>query len=158
VRASRHGYWSGNFREDFSRTRRDSTMVRRRLVHSGLDAVWDLRPYSGRDYFYLAHRNSRPAVAGMDSYWQINAGFGQIWPRQFPSFCFPAYTYILWLSTKIIGTSEIALKIPSLLAMLGQPICCICAARELFERDNCPCRSYSFCAHPTVVPRALRVN
>ncbi len=40
------------------------------------------------------------------TYWQINAGFSQIWPRFFLTLSSPEYAYILWLSTKLIGTSE----------------------------------------------------
>ncbi len=53
------------------------------------------------------------------SYWLISSGFSGIWPRGSLSVSFPAYFYILWLSTKMIGTSEIALRIPSMLAMFG---------------------------------------
>ena len=68
------------------------------------------------------------------SYWQISKGFSEILPRQ-GSLSFPAYSYILWLSTKIIGTSEIGLRVPSILAMLGAVYLLYLAARELFERD-----------------------
>lgn len=91
----------------------------------------------------------------MDSYWQIHAGFAQIWARQFPSLCFPAYTYILWTSTKIIGTSEVALRIPSVLAMLGAMYLLYLAARELFERDVALLAVVIFCAHPTVILESI---
>ena len=56
------------------------------------------------------------------SYWQINAGFSGISSRQ--GLSLPAYSYILWLWAEIAGTSEIALRIPSILAMLGGSTCC----------------------------------
>ena len=47
------------------------------------------------------------------SFVQINGGFGKIYAHQgWPGI--PAYLYILWLFTKILGTSEIALRIPSI--------------------------------------------
>jgi len=52
----------------------------------------------------------------------ISAGFSGILARQIISF--PA-TRIFFVSTKFIGTSEIALRIPSILAVLARLICCI---------------------------------
>ena len=45
------------------------------------------------------------------SYWQISAGFSKIWSRQ-GGLSFPAYFYILWLSTVILGKAEMALRVP----------------------------------------------
>ena len=83
------------------------------------------------------------------SYWQISAGFSKIWSRQYISF--PAYTYILWLSTKILGTSEIALRIPSVLAMLGAVYLLYLGARELFDRDTAMVAAVVFSLHPIVI-------
>ena len=82
------------------------------------------------------------------SYWQIGAGFSGILSRQV--LFFPAYSYILWLSTKIIGTSEIALRVPSILAMLGAVYLLYRAARELFDRDGAIAAAIVFCLHPIV--------
>lgn len=90
------------------------------------------------------------------SYWQISAGFSQIWARQFVSF--PAYSYILWFSTKILGTSEIALRIPSVLAMLGAVYLLYLAARELFDRDLAIIAIIIFCVNPIVVFRSIDVR
>ncbi len=83
------------------------------------------------------------------SFWQISAGFWQIMPRRggLP----PAYYFILWLNTKIIGTSEIALRIPSVLAMLAAVYLLYGAARELFDRDVALVTAAVFCVHPLVV-------
>src|SRR6201997_5128394 len=66
------------------------------------------------------------------SYWEIGKGFSQIWSRGLVSLCFPLYTYILWLSTKVLGTSEVGLRIPSVLAMFGAAYLLYRAAREMF--------------------------
>jgi uncharacterized membrane protein len=92
------------------------------------------------------------------SYWQISTGFTGVWFRQFQSMSFPAYSYILWLSTKIIGTSEIALRIPSIFAMLGAVYLLYLAARELFERDIAVIAAIIFCLHPIVVFAAIDVR
>ena len=83
------------------------------------------------------------------SFWQISAGFWQIMPRRggLP----PAYYFILWLNTKIIGTSEIALRIPSVLAMLAAVYLLYRSARELFDRDVALVTAAGFCVHPLVV-------
>ena len=83
------------------------------------------------------------------SYWQISGGFSRIWARQ--SLSFPAYSYILWLSTKILGTSETALRIPSVLAMLGAVYLLYIAAQELFDRDTAMVAAIVFSLHPIVI-------
>ena len=68
------------------------------------------------------------------SYFEIKAGFSQIWARlgwHIP----PLYAYLLWLWTKLAGTSEVALRIPSVLAMLGAAYLLYRAARALFDWD-----------------------
>jgi hypothetical protein len=90
------------------------------------------------------------------SYWQISAGFSGILSRQ--PISFPAYSYILWLSTKLIGSSEIALRIPSILAMLGAIYLLYLAARELFDRDCAMLAVIIFCLHPLVVFASIDVR
>jgi hypothetical protein len=85
------------------------------------------------------------------TYWQINAGFSEIWPRHFVTLSSPEYAYILWFSTKLIGTTEIALRLPSILAMLGAVYLLYLAARELFERDTAIISVVVFCLHPVIV-------
>src|SRR5271166_4080422 len=64
------------------------------------------------------------------SFWQINAGFAGISSRQ--GLSFPAYSYILWLWTRAIGSGEITLRLLSILAMLGAVYLLYLAARALF--------------------------
>jgi NADH:ubiquinone oxidoreductase subunit 6 (subunit J) len=69
------------------------------------------------------------------SYALIDGRFGDIFSRQgWPGV--PIYYDILWLWTKITGTSEIALRISSILAMLGAVYLLFSAARELFGSDD----------------------
>lgn len=83
------------------------------------------------------------------SYWQICRGFSAIPSRQ--EISFPAYAYILWFSTKLIGSSEVALRIPSVLAMLGAVYLLYLAAREFFDRDVAFIAAIVFCLHPIVI-------
>ena len=88
-------------------------------------------------------------------YWQINAGFWEIWPRHFLTLSSPEYAYILWFSTKLIGTSEVALRVPSILAMLGAVYLLYLAARELFDRDLAIIATVIFSLHPVVAFEAI---
>lgn len=90
------------------------------------------------------------------SYWQINAGFSGIWSRQ--GICPPAYSYILWFFTKLIGTSEIALRIPSILAMLAAAYLLYLAALELFERPIAIIAAVIFCLNPFVIFASIDVR
>ena len=87
------------------------------------------------------------------SFWQIHKGFSQISSRQ--GLSFGAYSYILWLDTKILGTSEIALRIPSILAMFGAVYLLYRAARDLFDRDIAVIVAVVFCLHPLVVLESI---
>jgi hypothetical protein len=101
------------------------------------------------------------APLGLDetgSWWQISAGLSQIWPRQFIGLGFPAYPYILWLFTKIIGISELALRIPSVLAMLGAAFLLYRSARELFAKDISLIATLIFCVNPIVAFEAVDVR
>ena len=64
----------------------------------------------------------------------IQGGFSgimsrQVWPDS------PAYSCLLWLWTKAMGTDEILLRVSSVLPMLGAVYLLYRAARELFDRD-----------------------
>ncbi len=85
------------------------------------------------------------------SYWHIYKGFSQIWPSNFQCPETPAYDYFLWLGTKMFGSSEVALRIPSLLAMLGAAYLLFLSARELFERDIAFIATIIFCLNPMIV-------
>jgi hypothetical protein len=91
------------------------------------------------------------------SVWQINAGFHGILIRQ-GGLSFPAYSYILWLFTVVLGKSEIALRIPEILAMLAAVYLLYLAARELFDRDVAIIAAVVFCLHPVVVFAAIDVR
>ena len=87
------------------------------------------------------------------SFWQIHGGFSQIGSRQGLSFA--AYSYILWFATKLFGTSEIALRIPSILAMLGALYLLYRAAWELFGREAALIAAILFSLHPIVAFAAI---
>ncbi len=92
------------------------------------------------------------------SYWQICAGIAKIWQRQF---LFPsclAYSYILQFWTRLFGTSEIALRVPSLLAMLGAMYVLHRSAREMFDRESSLLAAVIFCLHPTILFAAIDVR
>ncbi len=91
------------------------------------------------------------------SFWQIHAGFSGIWHRQ--GLTFPAYSYILWLGSVILGTSEVALRIPEILAMLGAVYLLYRAAWELFrDRDVAFVTAIVFSLHPLVIFAAIDVR
>src|SRR5271165_6183478 len=69
------------------------------------------------------------------AYWQVSGGFWKIWSRSqlMPSSI--GYLYTLWAAKSILGSSEIALKIPSTFAMLGAVYFLFRAARELVDLE-----------------------
>src|SRR5271165_1178150 len=91
------------------------------------------------------------------SVWQINAGFSGV-PSRLGGLSFPAYSYILWFSTLILGKGEIALRIPEILAMLGAVYLLYLAARELFDRDVAIIAAVVFCLHPVVIFASIDVR
>ena len=68
------------------------------------------------------------------AYWQVSGGFAKVWSRSqlMPSSI--GYLYTLWAAKSILGSHEIALKIPSTFAMLGAAYFLFRAARELFDQ------------------------
>ena len=92
------------------------------------------------------------------SYWQISAGFSQIWPRRFATLSFPAYSYVLWLWSKLFGTGEIAFRSLSILAMLAATWLLYRAAREIFDRDCALVAVTAFCLNPIVVFASIDVR
>jgi hypothetical protein len=90
------------------------------------------------------------------TYWTISAGFSQIWSRQVLNF--PAYDYILWLFTRIFGTSEAALRSLSVLAMLGATWLMYRIARELFNRDVALLSTIIFCIDPIISFASINVR
>jgi Dolichyl-phosphate-mannose-protein mannosyltransferase len=90
------------------------------------------------------------------SVWQVSGGFSQIWHRQY--ICFPTYSYMLWFSTKLLGISEIALRVPSILAMLVAAYLLYRVAREMFDRELAMIATVLFCLNPIVVFAAIDVR
>jgi len=90
------------------------------------------------------------------SYWQISGGFRQLWARQTISFV--AYPGILWLFSEILGTSEVALRIPSVLAMLGAVGLLYRAAREIVDADLAFIAAILLSLNPIVVFAAVDVR
>jgi 4-amino-4-deoxy-L-arabinose transferase-like glycosyltransferase len=90
------------------------------------------------------------------AYWEIKDGFSQIWARQLTSF--PAYSYTLWLWTRIAGTSEWALRIPSVIAMLGAVYLLYRVAREVLDHEAALIALVVFCTHPIVSFAAVDIR
>ena len=84
------------------------------------------------------------------AYWQISDGFWKIWGRseQMPSSI--GYLYTLWVAKSVFGSHEIALKIPSTLAMLGALYCLFRIAREFVDQEIAFLTCILFCVEPGV--------
>jgi hypothetical protein len=82
------------------------------------------------------------------SYWQIAGGWSQIAARQFVSL--PLYSYLLKFVTQTLGTSEIAMRVPSLFAMCLASLLLYRTARSLFPADIALLVVSLFCLHPDV--------
>ena len=70
------------------------------------------------------------------SYWQVSGGLGKVWSRSALMPSSVGYLYTLWLAKSLLGSSEIALKIPSLIALLGAVYFLFRSARELFGEET----------------------
>lgn len=92
------------------------------------------------------------------SYWHIKDGISHIWSHRLITLFFPTYLYILWFFTKIFGTSELALRVPSILAMLGAVYLLYLAARELFDRETALTAAVIFCVHPIVIFESIDIR
>jgi hypothetical protein len=75
-----------------------------------------------------------------------------VWPDS------PLYSCLLLLWTKVIGTSEVGLRISSLLPMLGAVFLLYRTARRLFSRDAAVLTAIVFCLHPIVIFAAVDVR
>ena len=82
------------------------------------------------------------------SFWQISGGFSRIMSRtgELP----PAYPYVLWLLSKVTGTSEVGLRMPSVVAMLAAAYLIFRTAREIFDLDVAMIVACLFCLNPVV--------
>lgn len=91
------------------------------------------------------------------SFFVIKGGFSEILSRQgWPGV--PAHPYILWLWVKAVGTGELALRISSVLAMVGAVYLLYRSARELFDLDVAVIAAIVFCLHPIIVSEAIDVR
>ncbi len=91
------------------------------------------------------------------SYFVIKGGLREIFSRQgWPGV--PAYSYFLWLWAKMVGTGEIALRISSIVAMLGAVYLLYRSARELFEWDVAVIAVVVFCLHPIINSESIDVR
>src|ERR1700739_2563308 len=63
----------------------------------------------------------------------------QVWPDA------PAYSCLLWLWTKVMGTCELMLRISSVLPMLAAVYLLYRAARELFDQNVALIAAIVFC-------------
>ncbi len=70
------------------------------------------------------------------AYWQVSGGFAKVWTRSALMPSSIGYLYTLWLAKSIFGSSEIALKIPSTLALLGAVYFLFRIASELYDRET----------------------
>jgi hypothetical protein len=91
------------------------------------------------------------------SIYLIQGGFAgimsrQVWPDA------PTYSCLLWLWTKMVGMGEIALRISSLLPMLGAVYLLYRAARELFDRDIALIATIVFCLHPIIIFASIDIR
>ncbi len=87
------------------------------------------------------------------SYWESSGDFWQIWARQ--SLSFPTYSYILWATKSLFGSSEVVLRMPSVFAMLAAAYVAYRIARELFSPDVAAIVTVVFCLHPIVAFEAV---
>jgi hypothetical protein len=76
----------------------------------------------------------------------------QIWPDA------PAYSCLLWLWTKVMGTRELMLRVSSVLPMLAAVYLLYRAARELFDQDVALIAAIVFCLHPIIIFAAIDVR
>lgn len=69
------------------------------------------------------------------AYWQVSGGFAKVWSRSALMPSSIGYLYTLWAAKSIFGSSEIALKIPSLCALLAAVYFLFRSAREMYGQE-----------------------
>lgn len=131
-----------------------NTLSPRRTANQVMYAVYLLALATTISLWFLPFRSGL-SVDETGSWWQISEGFSQIWPRGGVALSFPAYTYILWAWTRVTGTSEVALRSLSVLAMMGAAYLLYLAARELFKPDAALFAAITFCIHPIIAYAAV---
>src|ERR1051326_6995525 len=92
------------------------------------------------------------------SYWNIAGGFRQIWARSIELNSFPAYYYILWLTNLLFGSTEVVLRIPSVLAMGATTYVVYRCGRELFSREAALMAAILFILDRRIVFEAIDVR
>jgi len=107
-------------------------------------------------WFLAIHANLWLDETG--SYWVISRGFAKIWREQYISLGFPAYFYVLWLCSKILGTTPVALRIPSVVAMLAAAALLYLGARELFKRDVAIIAVVVFSLHRLIIAESVEIR
>jgi len=85
------------------------------------------------------------------SHWQVSGGFAKVWTRSALMPSSIGYLYTLWFAKSILGSSEIALKIPSLIALLAAVYVLFRTARELYGEETAFLASILFCLEGNVV-------
>lgn len=70
------------------------------------------------------------------AYWQVSGGFAKVWSRSALMPSSIGYLYTLWATKSMFGSSEIALKLPSLFALLAAVYFLFRSARELFGEET----------------------
>ena len=70
------------------------------------------------------------------AYWQVSGGFAKVWSRSALMPSSIGYLYTLWAAKSILGRSEIALRIPSLFALLAAVYFLFRSAREFFGQET----------------------
>ena len=88
------------------------------------------------------------------NYWIMHEGLRQIAGRLGP-LASPIYSYLLWFSTRLTGTSEIGMRIPSLVAMLGAAYVLYLCGRQLFRRETALVATLIFCVNPIVISESI---
>src|SRR5580700_7538999 len=134
--------------------------VRARIYHRVLYSIYALSLAVSVSLWFVAIR----APLWLDetvSYFWVNGGFAELISRQgWPTV--PAYSFVLWLWTKVMGAGASTLRILSVLAMLGAVYLLFRAARELFtkdeEKDLATIAAVVFCVNPIVIFAAVDVR
>jgi len=85
------------------------------------------------------------------AYWQVSGGFWKVWSRSALMPSSIGYLYTLWLAKSLLGSREIALKIPSTVAALAAVYFLFRSARELFDQEIAFISSIIFCLETNVV-------
>ena len=86
------------------------------------------------------------------SYFQVAGKFSDIWSRRAASF---AYPYVLWVAKSILGSSVLALRFPSIAAMLGATVVLYRTAKDQFGYEAANVATIIFCIHPAVIFAAI---